>query len=88
MTVAYTESPALTGIRLADYLQLTRPRLCVMAPLTVEAGAVVAAGGAPDWRIMTHALVGAGLRASRIYLPALLTLWLLDGIPHGYNLPR
>ena len=23
------------------------------------------------------------LRASLIYLPALLTLWLLDGIPHG-----
>jgi len=30
----------------------------------------------------------AVLRASLIYLPALLTLWLLDGIPHGYNLPR
>jgi hypothetical protein len=44
MTVAYTSAPALTGTRLADYLQLTRPRLCVMA---------------------------------------LLTLWLLDGIPHG-----
>jgi hypothetical protein len=30
----------------------------------------------------------AVLRASSIYLPALLTLWLLEGIPHGYNLPR
>ena len=28
------------------------------------------------------------LRASLIYLPALLTLWLLYGIPHGYNLAR
>jgi heme O synthase-like polyprenyltransferase len=28
------------------------------------------------------------LRASLIYLPALLTVWLLDGIPNGYNLAR
>jgi heme O synthase-like polyprenyltransferase len=83
MTVAYTESSAPTGIRLAYYLQLTRLRLCVMALLTVAAGADLASGSTPDWRIMTHALVGAGLRASLIYLPALLTLWLLDGIPRG-----
>ena len=64
MTVADTAAPALAGTRLADYLQLTRPRLCVMALLTVAAGAVLASGGAPDWRIMTHALVGAALVAA------------------------
>src|SRR6516162_5310175 len=63
MTAAYTEAPALTGTRLADYLQLTRPRLSAMALLTVAAGAVLAAGGAPDWRTLTHALIGAALVA-------------------------
>jgi len=64
MTTAYVEAAALTGTRGADYLQLTRPRLCVMALLTVAAGAVLASGGAPDWRITTHALVGAALVAA------------------------
>src|SRR6516225_974666 len=64
MTAAYTAAPALTGTRLADYLQLTRPRLCVMALLTVAAGAILASGGTPDWRIVTHALVGAALVAA------------------------
>jgi len=35
-----------------------------MALLTVAAGAVLASGGAPDWRITTHALVGAALVAA------------------------
>jgi protoheme IX farnesyltransferase len=64
MTAAYTEAPALTGTRLADYLQLTRPRLSAMALLTVAAGAVLASGGAPDWRVVAQALVGAALVAA------------------------
>jgi protoheme IX farnesyltransferase len=64
MTTAYVEAAALTGTRGADYLQLTRPRLCVIALLTVAAGAVLASGGAPDWQITTHALVGAALVAA------------------------
>ena len=59
MTGAYTATPALTGTRFSDYLQLTRPRVCVMALATVAAGALLASGDSPDWRIMTHALVGA-----------------------------
>jgi len=35
-----------------------------MALLTVAAGAVLASGGTPDWRITTHALVGAALVAA------------------------
>ena len=35
-----------------------------MALLPVAAGAVLASGGAPDWRITTHALVGAALVAA------------------------
>src|SRR5262249_24054364 len=64
MTVADTAAPALTGTRLADYLQLTRPRLCAMALLTVAAGAVLASGGTPDRRGMTHAMAGAALVAA------------------------
>ena len=64
MTTAYVEAAALTGTRWADYLQLTRPRLSVMALLTVAAGAALASGGPPDWRIMTHTLVGSALVAA------------------------
>jgi len=64
MTNAYAAAPALIGTRLADYLQLTRPRLSAMALLTVAAGAVLAAGGAPDWRILIHALIGTALVAA------------------------
>src|SRR5262245_7205724 len=63
-TVADTRAAALTGARLADYLQLTRPRLSAMALLTVAIGAALASGGAPDWRVLTHALIGAGLVAA------------------------
>jgi protoheme IX farnesyltransferase len=64
MTAADTEVPAATGTRLADDVQLTRPRLTLVALLTVAAGAVLASGGTPDWRIVTHALVGAALVAA------------------------
>jgi protoheme IX farnesyltransferase len=63
MSAAYTQAPAVTGTRLADYLQLARPRLSVMALLTVAAGAILASGSAPDWRIVTHVLVGSALVA-------------------------
>ena len=63
-TVADTRAAALTGARLADYLQLTRPRLSAMALLTVAIGVALASGGAPDWRVLTHALIGAGLVAA------------------------
>src|SRR3954467_6263914 len=64
MSAAFTQAPAVTRTRLADYLQLIRPRLCAMALLTVAAGAVLASGGAPDWRVVTHAVVGAALVAA------------------------
>jgi protoheme IX farnesyltransferase len=63
-SAVYTKAPALTGTRLADYLQLTRPRLSAMALLTVATGALLASGGTPDWRIVTHVLVGTALVAA------------------------
>jgi heme o synthase len=63
-SAVYTKAPARAGTRLADYLQLTRPRLSVMALLTVAAGAILASAGAPDWGIVAHAVVGAALVAA------------------------
>jgi protoheme IX farnesyltransferase len=63
-TVADTRAAALTGACLADYLQLTRPRLSAMALLTVAVGAALASGGAPDWRVLTLTLIGAALVAA------------------------
>jgi heme o synthase len=63
-SAVYTKAPARAGTRLADYLQLTRPRLSAMALLTVAAGALLASAGAPDWWLVAHAVVGAGLVAA------------------------
>jgi protoheme IX farnesyltransferase len=49
---------------LADYLQLTRPRLSAMALLTVAVGAILASGGTTDWRIVTQVVAGAALVAA------------------------
>jgi len=62
--IAETQAPALAGTHLADYMQLTRPRLSVMALLIVAIGAVLASAGAPDWRIVAHTLIGAALVAA------------------------
>jgi protoheme IX farnesyltransferase len=63
LMAAQTPVPAQTGTRLADYMQLTRPRLTVMALVTVAVGAVLASGGTPDWRAVMHAVVGTALVA-------------------------
>jgi heme o synthase len=63
-SAVYTKAPVRAGTRLADYLQLTRPRLSVMALLTVAAGALLASAGAPDWGIVARAVVGAALVAA------------------------
>jgi protoheme IX farnesyltransferase len=60
----YTEAPALARTRLADYLQLTKPRLSLMALLTVGAGAILASAGSPNWLVVGHAMAGAALVAA------------------------
>ena len=50
--------------RLADYLELTKPRIAVMALFTVAAGYLLGAGAAADARVLIHTLVGAGLVAA------------------------
>jgi len=50
--------------RLLDYLELTKPRIAVMALFTVGAGYLLGAGSSADFRVLCHALVGAGLVAA------------------------
>jgi protoheme IX farnesyltransferase len=50
--------------RPADYLELTKPRIAVMALFTVAAGYLLGAGTAAEARTLFHALVGAGLVAT------------------------
>jgi protoheme IX farnesyltransferase len=53
-----------TATRVADYAELTRPRLCAMALLTVAVGAALASAGSPNWRVLAHALFGMALVAA------------------------
>jgi heme o synthase len=64
LATVQTRAPAQAATRLADYIQLTRPRLSGMALLTVAAGAILASGGTPNWPILMHALIGAALVAA------------------------
>jgi protoheme IX farnesyltransferase len=50
--------------RFADYLELTKPRIAVMALFTVAAGYLLGAGATADTRILIHTLLGAGLVAA------------------------
>ena len=50
--------------RLADYVELTKPRIAVMALFTVAAGYLLGAGAAADTRVLFHTLLGAGLVAA------------------------
>jgi protoheme IX farnesyltransferase len=56
-------APVVRG-RLADYLELTKPRIAVMALFTVGAGYLLGAGASADVKVLVHALVGAGLVAA------------------------
>jgi protoheme IX farnesyltransferase len=63
-TTVCPDARAAAQTRLADYLQLAKPRLSMMALFTVAAGALLAARGTPaDWTILLHALFGSALVA-------------------------
>src|SRR5262249_52773182 len=47
--------------RLADYLELTKPRVGVLVLFTVATGAWLAARGMPDLVSLLHTLLGTGL---------------------------
>jgi protoheme IX farnesyltransferase len=50
--------------RLADYLELSKPRIALMALFTVAAGYLLGAGASAEWRVLLNTLVGAGLVAA------------------------
>lgn len=57
------DAPPLERTRFADYVQLAKPRLSLMALLTVAAGAILAAGGSPQLSVLFHTLLGSALVA-------------------------
>lgn len=54
----------LTRSRIADYLELTKPRIAVLVLFTVATGALAAGGWGVDIVIFGHALVGTALVAA------------------------
>lgn len=50
--------------RMSDYVTLTKPRIAVMALITVGAGYLMAAGTAANFPALIHTLLGAGLVAA------------------------
>ena len=75
------ESPSVTN-RFADYLELTKPRIAVMALFTVAIGYLLAAGDAASGLVLFHTLLGAGLVAAG---GSTLNQWLerhIDGRMH------
>lgn len=58
------EAPSLVASRLADYLELTKPRVQVLVLFTVAAGAYLAAGPALDVVLLLHTLLGTALVAA------------------------
>lgn len=62
--VAVAVPVAAAPSKLADYLELTKPRIAVMALFTVAIGYLLAAGGDVRAAVLLHTLVGAGLVAA------------------------
>jgi protoheme IX farnesyltransferase len=63
-TTISTSAPGLLRTRLADYFQLARPRLTLMALVTVAVGAILGSASRPDWMIVVQSVVGAALVAA------------------------
>jgi protoheme IX farnesyltransferase len=59
VTLPFTSAPAQA--RVADYLQLARPRLALLVLFTVGSGWLLATSDAPEWGPLVHALLGTAL---------------------------
>jgi protoheme IX farnesyltransferase len=59
-----SEAISLPRSRLADYLELTKPRVAVLVLFTVAAGALLAGRPASDFVVLTHTLLGTALVAA------------------------
>lgn len=56
--------PLAVSSRFADYLELTKPRIAVMAMITVAVGFALGSTGAVDFALLGHAALGIGLVAA------------------------
>lgn len=61
--VAIEAAPSVAS-RCADYLELTKPRIAVMALFTVAVGYILGAGSSTNLALMCHVLLGAGMVAA------------------------
>ena len=64
LAYAYPQTVPLARTRVADYLELTKPRIAVVVLFTVAAGYLLAAGGKPELAPLLHTLFGTALVAS------------------------
>jgi protoheme IX farnesyltransferase len=64
MPTLAVEAPLARSARLADYLELTKPRIAVLVLVTVAASSFIAGWGPPSPALLVHALVGTALLAA------------------------
>jgi protoheme IX farnesyltransferase len=58
------DAPPLARPRVADYLELTKPRVAVLVLFTVAVGALLAGGGSADFAVLAHTVLGTALVAA------------------------
>lgn len=63
-TTVCTSEPAIARSRVADYVDMTKPRISLMVLITVAAGAILGAGGSLSWTVLLHTLFGTALVAA------------------------
>jgi protoheme IX farnesyltransferase len=63
-TTLAADAGVLPRTRVADYLELTRPRVAVLVLFTVAVGAVLGARGSLDLTVLLHTLAGTALVAA------------------------
>ena len=57
------EVVSASRVRAADFVELTKPRIALMALATVVVGAFLASAGSPEPRLLAHVLLGVALVA-------------------------
>ncbi len=63
MKDACSQALPLSRSRLADYVELTKPRVALLVLFTVAVGGLLAGRGMPDWDLLLHTVLGTALVA-------------------------
>jgi protoheme IX farnesyltransferase len=63
-TTSYAPARSVGWRRAADYLALSKPKIMLMELVTVAVAAVVAGGGAPEFWLLAHTMLGTFLVAA------------------------